>query len=212
MVADGPRFRSDSPLTDLSSDEELDRTDYGRNASAGAESTSTESSLRIVDDSLLIIRNATISDSPVPDNGVPESADGNAVRSSAPSDVEMHPRPQPQLQDADDDELMGDSTTTSETSPNISGSELPSTDAPDKQPFITTKGWTLEGLIDSGKSFVEVKRISASASPEELAKAITEFEDKGTPLIISGCHELESWPKDGLFSPEWLIEHGPDCE
>lgn len=77
------------------------------------------------------------------------------------------------------------------------------------QGLVTTKGWSIKQLLASGKQFRPVPTISASAPRHIISQKIQEHEDHGEPLIISGWHELPSWPKD-LFSIESLLANSDD--
>lgn len=71
--------------------------------------------------------------------------------------------------------------------------------------LISTKGWTLEQLIKKSPNFLSVDRVRFD--DPMLMQAIRLHEDSGTPLIIEGFHEHDSWPVD-LFTLDWLEEHG----
>jgi hypothetical protein len=72
----------------------------------------------------------------------------------------------------------------------------------------TTKGWSLDGLLDSGPRFKRVPRISATSGLNELFLKVVEHENKGIPLIIEGWQDRPEWPRN-LFDLDWLKEtHG----
>lgn len=71
--------------------------------------------------------------------------------------------------------------------------------------LITTKGWTLAGLVNKAPNFHPVHTVHFR--DPGLLQEIRTHEDSGIPLIIQGFHEHESWPAD-LFSLDWLNEHG----
>ncbi|KZT26417.1 hypothetical protein NEOLEDRAFT_1155897 [Neolentinus lepideus HHB14362 ss-1] len=74
---------------------------------------------------------------------------------------------------------------------------------------ITTKGWSLDDLINYSVQFRSVRRVSATKlSPKELDHEITRFEKEGLPLIIEGYHQREGWLKNE-FGVGWLLQHGP---
>ncbi|OAX38638.1 hypothetical protein K503DRAFT_691203, partial [Rhizopogon vinicolor AM-OR11-026] len=71
--------------------------------------------------------------------------------------------------------------------------------------LITTKGWTLAGLVNKAPNFHPVNRVHCR--DPGLIQTIRTHENSGTPLIIQGFHEHESWPTH-LFTLDWLNEHG----
>lgn len=71
--------------------------------------------------------------------------------------------------------------------------------------LITTKGWTLSGLVKKASNFYPVDRIHFR--DPGLMQKIQTHEDSGVPLIIQGFHEHKDWPTD-LFTLDWLNEHG----
>lgn len=74
--------------------------------------------------------------------------------------------------------------------------------------LLTTKGWSLDGLLASGPRFKRVPRISATSGLNELFLKIVEHENKGIPLIIEGWQDRPEWPQN-LFDLDWLKEtHG----
>ncbi|KAH8116845.1 hypothetical protein DFH11DRAFT_1505692, partial [Phellopilus nigrolimitatus] len=77
-------------------------------------------------------------------------------------------------------------------------------------PPTTTEGWTLDGLLALGARMQRVPRVSALQSAVRLEKIIREHEASGMPLIIEGWDKTPHWPRDGLFSFEWLLEHGDE--
>ena len=195
MVAGGLKSGFESPLTTLGSDdsdcEEISRNleESPRNESAGV--GAEEFSDRIGTES---------------GGNDDEVRSVTAVDGLSRTDSQMHP------QELESDQPMQDITCATDQPTINSNSQLPSTQPISRQNFVTTKGWTLQALLDSSQNFTEVKRVSAAAPPDEILKAISQSEKEGIPLIISGFHELESWPKDNLFSADWLVEHGPPCK
>lgn len=79
-------------------------------------------------------------------------------------------------------------------------------------PTITTKGWTLEALIKSGKRMKPVPRISALQDSAAILEEIRKSETEGTPLIIEDWHKTPCWPQDNLFEADWLLENGDESE
>lgn len=69
---------------------------------------------------------------------------------------------------------------------------------------ISTKGWSLKGLLDEYDNFYPVDRISAAAS--NLQETLKEHEETGIPLVVEGFHELSGWPTD-LFSLNGFCEY-----
>lgn len=74
--------------------------------------------------------------------------------------------------------------------------------------FISSKDWTVQGLLAQGRRFCEVPRVSA-LDPEAVAKAFLEYEHSGVPLIIEHLDQTPKWPKD-MFSIDWLSSHFGD--
>lgn len=91
--------------------------------------------------------------------------------------------------------------------------ETMSTDPPNEPAtgLITSKGWTLERLLETGTRFKTVDRISAdSGTPEQIAATIQDYEWRGVPLVVQDLHVHPSWPE--FFTPEWLESHyGSQC-
>lgn len=71
---------------------------------------------------------------------------------------------------------------------------------------ITTRDWTLEGLIAKGKRFREIPRVSAQQSGDVLKGTIEKHEQSGVPLIIEGWHKHHKWSSD-IFDVHWLEKH-----
>ena len=59
-----------------------------------------------------------------------------------------------------------------------------------RQPFISTRGWTIDGLLARSESFCEVPRVSASV---DVLSAINGHDQAGVPMIIEGLHESHAW-------------------
>ena len=71
-------------------------------------------------------------------------------------------------------------------------------------PFLTSAGWTLDGLISKGRRFLEIPRVSVS--DKNLEVIIRAHESSGVPLVIEGMHEHRAWPA-AIFNTEWLCEN-----
>ncbi|KZT11347.1 uncharacterized protein LAESUDRAFT_642015 [Laetiporus sulphureus 93-53] len=69
---------------------------------------------------------------------------------------------------------------------------------------ITAKGWKLERLLQKGKNFVNIRRVSME-HPEMVRKAIDEHEREGVPLVIQDWHKHAQWAKQ-IFDADWLLE------
>ncbi|KAG6867007.1 hypothetical protein C0991_003923 [Blastosporella zonata] len=69
---------------------------------------------------------------------------------------------------------------------------------------ISTREWTLQGILNTSKRFLLVPRVAH----QDATNAIARFEENGIPHIIEGLHNAPKWPKED-FTPEWLIAHGP---
>ncbi|KAF8077845.1 hypothetical protein FPV67DRAFT_1684874 [Lyophyllum atratum] len=67
---------------------------------------------------------------------------------------------------------------------------------------VSTKSWSLKHILDAGKRFRAIPRVSSS-----LAREIIKYEREGQPLIIEGLHHHPDWPRDA-FHPNWLMTHG----
>lgn len=79
----------------------------------------------------------------------------------------------------------------------------------DVSPAISSRDWTLQGLLRRGKRFKQVKRIPASWPEAQLLSAIEQHEQSGEPLIIEGWHQQRNWPRD-LFDINWLLRNCGD--
>lgn len=77
-------------------------------------------------------------------------------------------------------------------------------------PPLSTKGWTVDGLVALGPRMRHIPRISASIAQGELEAYIREHEESGTPLIVEGWHKTDFWPGEKLFGMDWLLEHGDE--
>ena len=75
------------------------------------------------------------------------------------------------------------------------------------RPNFSSKSWTLGKLLKKGKRFERVRRVSA-LDKTKLLQELEQYEQSGDPLIIEDWHKTPNWPTDGLFSPEWLLDHG----
>ncbi|KLO11872.1 hypothetical protein SCHPADRAFT_830444 [Schizopora paradoxa] len=76
---------------------------------------------------------------------------------------------------------------------------------------VTTKGWTLESLLETGKNFRPIERISALDDPEEIKRKVQEYEDKNIPLIVEDCHKHKYWNEE-LFTVKHLERANSDDE
>lgn len=78
----------------------------------------------------------------------------------------------------------------------VSGSDPlgPTHPSPIPLPMISTKGWTLDSLINKSLNFHHVRRVPASSS--SLPQIINDHENSGVPLVIEDCHKHPSWPKE----------------
>ncbi|KAF8163484.1 hypothetical protein B0H34DRAFT_781185 [Crassisporium funariophilum] len=70
--------------------------------------------------------------------------------------------------------------------------------------LISTKGWSLDTLIEKGDNFQQVHRVSAASS--SLLETIVEFDKKGIPLVLEGWHKHPNWPHD-KFTPEYFASN-----
>ena len=57
--------------------------------------------------------------------------------------------------------------------------------------MISTKGWSLNSLIDRNINFHRVPRVSVLS--DSLLQSIDDFEKSGVPLVIEGCHKHPKW-------------------
>ncbi|KAH9958268.1 hypothetical protein BC827DRAFT_1136369 [Russula dissimulans] len=67
--------------------------------------------------------------------------------------------------------------------------------------FLTSVGWSLNGLINQGPRFREIPRVSVSDSNLEMT--IRQHENSGAPLVIEGISEHHAWPT-AMFDIQWL--------
>jgi hypothetical protein len=80
-------------------------------------------------------------------------------------------------------------------------------DAPRSKIFVSSKGWTVDALLQQGPSFKKVARISITEPLPKLRSAIEFYERSGRPLIIEGWHNHQNWPKD-IFTVDWFRDNG----
>lgn len=72
--------------------------------------------------------------------------------------------------------------------------------------LVTSRGWSLEGLVASGPRFRTVDRISAnSGTPEQIASTIKDYEQRNIPLVVQDFHNHPDWPE--FLTPQWLETH-----
>jgi hypothetical protein len=57
--------------------------------------------------------------------------------------------------------------------------------------MISTKGWTLNSLINKSINFHRVPRVSVLS--DSLSQCIKDYETSGVPLVIEGCHKHPKW-------------------
>lgn len=60
--------------------------------------------------------------------------------------------------------------------------------------MTSTRGWSLDLLLETGPNFHDVHRVSAT-SPDLGNTIRNVFELKGRPLVIEGFHQHPQWPK-----------------
>lgn len=66
--------------------------------------------------------------------------------------------------------------------------------------MTSTRGWSLNLLLETGPNFHDVRRVSAT-SPDLGDTIRNIFEIKGRPLVIEGFHQHPQWPKE-MFTLE----------
>lgn len=66
--------------------------------------------------------------------------------------------------------------------------------------MTSTRGWSLDLLLETGPNFHNVHRVSAT-SPDLGNTIRNVFELKGRPLVIEGFHQHPRWPKE-MFTLE----------
>jgi hypothetical protein len=66
--------------------------------------------------------------------------------------------------------------------------------------MTSTRGWSLDLLLETGPNFHGVHRVSAT-SPDLGDTIRNVFEVKGRPLVIEGFHQHPQWPKE-MFTLE----------
>ena len=82
--------------------------------------------------------------------------------------------------------------------------EVMSTIPPTSTHSISTRHWSLEGLLKISDNFRLVARVPLSVAKSSLV----DLDKPGDPLIIEGLHEHPAWPKD-MFNVDWLSHYGP---
>jgi hypothetical protein len=60
--------------------------------------------------------------------------------------------------------------------------------------MISTKGWTLNSLINKSINFHRVSRVSVLS--DTMLQFIDDHEKSGVPLVIEGCHKHPMWSTD----------------
>ncbi|KAG7447928.1 uncharacterized protein BT62DRAFT_979758 [Guyanagaster necrorhizus] len=78
---------------------------------------------------------------------------------------------------------------------------------PDCQNTSLTKEWSLEGLLQKGKRFFPVPRVSAVAGGQSLEGTLEQYDRNTTPLVIEDWHKHVGWLGQ-KFNLEWFREHG----
>jgi hypothetical protein len=64
---------------------------------------------------------------------------------------------------------------------------------------ISTRGWSLESLVQTSPNFRKVDRVSANV--EDIFSVLRNYELRGVPLVIEDFHKHESWPSE-MFTLE----------
>ena len=64
---------------------------------------------------------------------------------------------------------------------------------------ISTRGWSLESLVQTSPNFRKVDRVSASV--EDIYSVLRDYELRGVPLVIEDFHKHERWPSE-MFTLE----------
>lgn len=112
-----------------------------------------------------------------PPNNARENFDSSAAQAAPPIDSDSG-------SDSDDDvPLAGDLDQTYLQIPITPNTTM-----------ISTKGWTLDSLINQSLNFHHAPRVSALSN--DLPQVIHEHEQSGLPLVIYACHKHPNWPKD----------------
>jgi hypothetical protein len=78
---------------------------------------------------------------------------------------------------------------------------LSSSSTMSQQPFLTSAGWSLDGLVMKGSRFHEIPRISIS--DKNLDAILCKHETSGVPLVIEGMREHRAWPSS-MFDIQWI--------
>lgn len=60
--------------------------------------------------------------------------------------------------------------------------------------MISTKGWTLNSLINQSINFHRVPRVSVLS--HSLLQHINDYETSGVPLVVEECHKHRNWNTD----------------
>ncbi|KIY43562.1 hypothetical protein FISHEDRAFT_27908, partial [Fistulina hepatica ATCC 64428] len=68
---------------------------------------------------------------------------------------------------------------------------------------LSTKGWSLQSLLDAGSNFRPVPRVFYDDA--SLSERIAEYE-AGEPYVIEGYHKDPRWPHQ-VFEASWFREH-----
>jgi len=69
--------------------------------------------------------------------------------------------------------------------------------------MISTKGWSLDTLLELSPNFRAARRVSATSST--VSDTLKEYERKGVPLVVEGFHKHPEWPQE-MFSLDSFAE------
>ncbi|PVG01994.1 hypothetical protein CPB86DRAFT_780884 [Serendipita vermifera] len=76
--------------------------------------------------------------------------------------------------------------------------------------FVTTEGWSLDGLLSQGRNFQLVPVVDiAQKSPSQIEDLVKSHEKSGLPLLMRNWNETHTWGKE-IFDPTWLEKEEGD--
>jgi len=75
----------------------------------------------------------------------------------------------------------------------------------DGQSFCDGVEWSFAALIERGKRFRPIPRVSARA--DNITARLEEYSVSGVPLVIQDIQQHPKWPTE-MFSPAWFRKYG----
>lgn len=91
------------------------------------------------------------------------------------------------------------------------GGNVPTTTHEPVDRRISTRGWSVESLLELGKgNFEEVERVSVrKMDPLRIVETVRRYEERGCPLILEEWHLRKEW-EESILNVDYLVERLPD--